>query len=149
MEFKAPETLREEHIELHRELARIKDAGGKIGEAVELVVNVLHPHFVKEEEYAMPPLGLLVPLSKGDITPEMGGILDTTNKLKTLMPRMLFEHQQIIEALLNLANVATQENKMEFAFIAKKLIAHAKTEEEFLYPAAILVGEYLTLKLNK
>ena len=149
MEFKAPETLREEHMELHKELARIKEVGGKIGEAAELVAEIMHPHFVKEEEYAMPPLGLLAPLAKGDITPEMAGILDATNKLKILMPRMLAEHQNIIEALLNLANVATKEGRMEFAFIAKKLIAHAKAEEEFLYPAAILVGEYLKLVLNK
>jgi len=29
------------------------------------------------------------------------------------------------------------------------LMLHAKTEEEVLYPAAILVGEYLKLKLEE
>lgn len=149
MDFSIPETLSEEHRELHRELARLKEVGGKIGEAAELVVEIMHPHFLKEEEYAMPPLGLLRPIAKGDITPEMGEIIVTTTKLKALMPKMISEHMQIIEALLNLANVATKEDKMEYAFIAKKLIAHTKTEEEVLYPAAILVGEYLKLVLNK
>ena len=31
MEFKIPETLNEEHEELHRELARITEVGGAIG----------------------------------------------------------------------------------------------------------------------
>ncbi len=31
---------------------------GKIGEASKVVVKVLHPHFINEE-YALPPLGLL------------------------------------------------------------------------------------------
>jgi hypothetical protein len=34
------------------------------------------------------------------------------------------------------------------ARFAEKLMLHAKTEEEVLYPAAILVGEYLKLKLE-
>ena len=29
------------------------------------------------------------------------------------------------------------------------LTQHAKSEEEILYPMAILVGEYIKLKLNK
>jgi len=28
--------------------------GGKVGKAAKAVANVLHPHFEKEEEYALP-----------------------------------------------------------------------------------------------
>lgn len=149
MDFKSPETLSEEHLELHKELAGLKNAGGDIGEAADLVIELMHPHFKKEEEYAMPPLGLLKTLATEEATPEMKAIIDITDRLKMLMPRMLEEHQQIFEGLLNLANVATKENKLEYASIAKNLIAHVKIEEEFYYPAALLVGEYLKLKLNK
>jgi hypothetical protein len=38
--------------------------GGKVGEAAKAVANVLHPHFEKEEEYALPPLGLLSCLAR-------------------------------------------------------------------------------------
>jgi hypothetical protein len=31
----------------------------KVGEATKAVTDVLHSHFEKEEEYALPPLGLL------------------------------------------------------------------------------------------
>ncbi len=85
---------------------------------------------------------------KGDIKPEMKAVLKITDHLKEMLPQMASEHQAIVEALIKLADVSTRENRMEFAFIAKKLIIHIKTEEEVLYPAAILVGEYLRLKLK-
>ena len=117
--------------------------------AAKRVAEIMHPHFIKEEEYAMPPLGLLAPLSKGDIKPEMGDVLRITERLKAGLHLMLAEHAAIVDALIKLADVATMENKMEVAFFAKKLILHIQTEEEVLYPAAILTGEYLKLRLNK
>ena len=106
MVFNGPVTLNEEHEELHHELARITEAGGAIGEAAKKVAVIMHPHFVKEEEYAMPPLGLLEPLSKGDIKEEMRDILLITDKLKTMLLQMLSDHQSIVDALIKLANVS-------------------------------------------
>ena len=62
---------------------------------------------------------------------------------------MLQEHKDIVVALKNLIAAATQENKPEHAHFAEKLILHAQNEEEVLYPAAILVGEYLKLRLGE
>jgi hypothetical protein len=36
-----------------------------------------------------------------------------------------------------------------YAQLAQKLILHAQLEEEVLYPASIVVGEYLKWKLGK
>ena len=55
MEFQIPPPLKSEHEELHAELTEIIRAGGQIGEAAQAVAEALHPHFVKEEEYALPP----------------------------------------------------------------------------------------------
>jgi hypothetical protein len=44
-------------------------------------------------------------------------------------------------------NVKIPESLPDHARFAEKLALHAKTEEDVLYPAAILVGEYLKLKL--
>jgi len=149
MEFNIPETLKEEHDDLHEELARVTDIGGGTGEAAKKVAAIMHPHFIKEEEFALPPLGLLAPLAKGEVKKEMEDVLHLTERLKAELSQMLAEHRAIIDSLLKLADVATRENKLEIAFFAKKLILHARTEEEVLYPASILVGEYLKIKLNK
>lgn len=149
MEFKIPEPLEDEHEELHEELMRvITEVKGDTGKAAKKVAEIMHPHFVKEEEYAIPPLGLLAPLAKGEMTTEMADILRLTDRLKAEIPQMLAEHRAIVDALLKLADVAAKEDRMEVSFFAKKLIRHVQTEEEVLYPASILIGEYLKLKLK-
>ena len=146
MEFKIPQSLKLEHEELHAELARATRVKGKIGESAKAVAKVLHPHFIKEEEYAMPPLGLLSSLAGGKVTGEMKSVLTMTDRLKSELPQMLDEHKAIIAALKILIDAATKEKKMEYVHFADKLISHAKNEEEVLYPASILIGEYLKLK---
>jgi len=150
MSIKIPESLEEEHKELHDELMRvITQVRGDTGKAAKKVGEIMHPHFVKEEEYAMPPLGLLAPLARGESIQDIDDILQITERLKIELPQMLAEHRAIVDALLKLADVAAREDRMEVSFFAKKLIRHVQTEEEVLYPASILVGEYLKMIVKR
>ena len=97
----------------------------------------------------MPPLGLLGALAAGRMPPNVEEVVKLTNDLKKELPAMLKEHENIVVALDALANAARQENKQAAQQFAEKLKQHAKTEEEVLYPAAILVGEYIKLKPNR
>lgn len=148
MKFLVPEALKEEHAQLHVELARLTRSGGETGKAAEAVAKVLHVHFVKEEKYALPPLALLSPLAKGEVSPDMSAVLPLTEELKRNMPQMLVEHGQIQSALLRLSAAAKAEHKPEGERFAEELMHHAQTEEQVMYPAAILVGEYLKLRLK-
>ena len=148
MDITIPQPLKSEHDELHAELVKATNAGGKIAEAAKAVAALLHPHFIKEEAYALPPLGLLPLLAAGNITPEMSQVLPMTERLKAELPHMLQEHQAIVAALKTLADIAEQEQQREYAHFAEKLMLHAQTEEDVLYPTAILIGEYLKLKLG-
>ena len=56
MKMIIPKPLKLEHNELHRELVEVVKTFGPIGKAAEAVAKVLHPHYVKEEEYALPPI---------------------------------------------------------------------------------------------
>lgn len=76
------------------------------------------------------------------ITQEMRNVLIMTDKLKADLSDM-FEHKKIVASLDNLIDVAKKEDKTEVIQFAEKLKLHAKTEEQVLYPAAILIGEYL------
>ncbi len=149
MEFDTPISLKLEHEELHAVLFKGTEEDGSTGAAARTVAAILHPHFEKEEEFAMPPLGLLVRLSKDEIAPEMESILGKTDRLKAELPQMLKEHKEIVSALKDLTDAAKKEHKSEYMKFSEKLMLHAKTEEEVLYPAAILVGEYLRAKLHR
>lgn len=148
MEFLIPEPLRAEHAELHTELVDATKAGGRVGETAKEVARRLHPHFVREEEFALPPLGLLASLANGAVEPDMAGVLALTDELETALPGMLAEHKEIVAALGDLEAAANAENKPQYARFAGKLIQHARTEEEVLYPAALLIGRYVRLSLG-
>jgi len=149
MEFVIPESLRLEHEELHEELAKITKESGKIGDAARAVAEVLHPHFEREEEFALPPLGLLSSLAEGKISSEMVNVLPLTGRLKEDLLKMVEEHRAIGAKLKILKDLARKGDKMEYVEFAKNLMLHAQNEEEVLYPASMLLGEYLKLKLNK
>lgn len=147
MNFDIPEPMKVEHEELHAALARLTRAGGRTGEAAKAVAKVLHSHFVKENEYALPPLSLLVPLSQGKFDSDMADVLKLTDKLAADMPAMLSEHRDIVTALKALAEAARAENKPEGVQFASMLTAHAQTEEQMTYPTALLIGRYVKSKV--
>lgn len=146
MSFAIPSSIETEHHELHRALEGVISAGGATGKAAHHLSALLAPHFEKEEAYAMPPLGLLVPLAH-DQTPTCAeAILGLAERLRSELPAMLDEHQQIRTALAELAAAARSENRPDAERFAERLSQHAMHEEEILYPAALLVGRYLELK---
>ena len=78
----------------------------------------------------------------------MKAAIELSDRLKADMPKMLEEHKGIVEALNALKEAAKTENKTQAISFAEHLSAHAQNEEQVMYPAAILVGEYLKLKLK-
>jgi hypothetical protein len=79
----------------------------------------------------------------------MSAVLAMTDRLEADLPHMLEEHAAVVAALTELANAANEEGKPDAARFAEKLILHAQTEEQVLYPAAMLVGRYLKLRLGR
>lgn len=139
--------MKVEHEELHAGLVALTKAPGKVGEAARNVAVLLHPHFAKEEEYALPPLGLLAAIAQRGVTLEMRAVLPMTEQLKKDLPQMLAEHQQVVGALKTLGEVGRVEGRPDAERFAEKLRLHAETEEQVLYPAAMLVGEQVLARL--
>lgn len=141
MKFQVPEPLHIEHEELHTRLKKAVDEPGAVGEAAREVARRLHPHFVREEEFALPPLALLLRVAVGDLSPEMKDVLPMTRRLRAEHGQMLEEHRAIVRALEQLRAAARAAGRSEQEEFAEALILHAQTEEQVLYPAAMLVGE--------
>lgn len=148
LNFEVPGAMVAEHRELHEELEKAVKSGGKTCDAAKVVEERLSVHFEKEEQFALPQLGLLAPLAQGKVTPDMKPAIELSDRLKAEMPKMLEEHKGIVEALENLEAAARAENKPQALAFVETLSAHAENEEQVMYPAAILVGEYLKLKLK-
>jgi hypothetical protein len=148
VEFNIPYPLKAEHEGLHNMLRRATNEPGEVGDAAKSVAKLMHPHFIKEEGYALPPLGLLRDLAQGKVTPDMKEVLELTDRPKADLSQMLEEHKSIVAALKKLSAAAIRANKMEYVEFTKALMLHAQTEEEMSYPTAILIGEYIREKLQ-
>lgn len=138
-----PKSIAAEHRELHEVLARAAAEGGEIGTAAGELERALAPHFKREEEIATPPLGLLPVLAHGDATAEMRSVLPMTDALERELPKMLQEHEAIRSAVAQFRTTAERNGQQDYMRFADNLAAHARQEEELLYPAAILVGRYV------
>ena len=146
--IRIPESIRVEHEAIHEELVRATKAPGAVGVAARELAAVLHPHFVREEEIALPPLGMLAPLARGEFTSEMRDVLPMTDSLKAELPKMLEEHKAIRAATIRLGDVARAEGNTAVARLAEQLALHAQSEEELFYPAALLVGDLVRARMR-
>jgi hypothetical protein len=138
-----PPSVQAEHEAIHSALVEATQAPGRVGTAAKDLAAVLHPHFVREEQIALPPLGLLAALAAGDHLPEtvVSEALAMTDALRSELPRMLEEHKTIRAAVDKLRLAARAEQATKYEQLAEQLALHAQTEEEVLYPVAVLVGD--------
>jgi hemerythrin-like domain-containing protein len=138
-----PEAMREEHEELHDELRKATRMVGKVGKAARRVAEVLHPHFERENELALPVIGIARELAEGKISPDFPKALELCEKFKVEYDRMLEEHVEIVKALSELEKAAKKAKKASVVDFARKLRMHAKTEEDLTYPAVLMIGKAL------
>lgn len=148
MKIAIPPPLKAEHDELHAELAAATTLPGPVGSAAGEVAKLLHPHFVKEEEFALPPLRLLADVAAGKRPRGIEAVVAMTDRLKAELPTMSAEHVAILGALEKLADAARLAGDETRLHFAHKLAAHARTEEAVMYPAAILVGEWVKKEIG-
>jgi|GEM_PF-165995 len=139
--FPIPEAVRAEHAEIHDQLVAATKVQGPVGQAARRLAGVLDPHFLREEQIALPPLALLAPLSRDEFTPQMRDILVMTDALRAELPHMLEEHKAIRAATARMGAAAKAEGNAAVERLAETLKLHAQSEEQILYPAAILVGD--------
>jgi hypothetical protein len=140
-----PAVLKIEHDELYQNVRLITNEPGETGQIAGELASFINDHFGKEENLALPPLSVLLPLTNQAITEDMRGIIAVTDEFKKEYPGMLEEHKKIMGAAKRMVVAARQEKNYEAAHFVEKLIMHAQIEEQILYPAALLVGEHLKL----
>ena len=135
-----PASLAAEHDHVREELSRAAREPGKLGTAARSLQAVLEPHLVAEESMALPPLALLVPLSRGESPPDRSAAIHSTARLHAMLPELIKDHAKIGVAAAALRQAAWSARRPDYAELADAIMRHARLEEEVLYPAALLVG---------
>ncbi|HET9438731.1 MAG TPA: hemerythrin domain-containing protein [Longimicrobiales bacterium] len=137
-----PKSMRDEHEEIVWGLENALKQPGEVGARARDLEKVLHPHFVREEQIALPPLGVLNRLIEiREVEQMQHWILPITDSLRAELPGMLAAHKVIAAACAQLGEAAKAVGNKEVMKLSEELLRHARAEEEMYYPMAILVGE--------
>ena len=143
MPLKIPEAMELEHEELHEELRRATRMSGRVGATAKKVAQVLHPHFERENELALPVIGVTRELAEEKASPDFPKALELFEKFKPEYDKMLQEHVEIVKALNELEKAARKAKKAAVVDFVRKLKLHAMTEEDLTYPAVLMAGKLL------
>lgn len=142
-----PLSMTEEHRTLLNMIHKISTRPDSSGIVATKLYELLQHHFNEEEDYVLPPLGLLHLLNNGELPADAEQIIELTERLKGQMQHMDVEHQ-MVRAYLNELKAASDKDP-EVLKLVDELIEHARMEEEILFPTALLIGEHLKLLKGK
>lgn len=142
-----PSSIKKTHeflLERIRKLTLNKDSSGIIALKLE---DLMQHHFKEEEDFILPLLGLLPLLANEQMPEQNKELLLLSEKVKSQLNHMSAEHQLIAAYIEELKKASDKESQTEIIEFENEVIEHATSEEEVFFPASILVGEYLKLKL--
>jgi hypothetical protein len=144
-----PKALLRGHDEARAELVRATMEGGRIAKAGKRVAQLCLPHFEHEEKAVFPVLALLPDLERGNVRPEMMEMMPMISDFRAKRDALNAHHQSIASAIEELLQAAHAEKNREFAEFAYTLRVHEMIEDEVIYPAVVLIGNYLQEKLAR
>ena len=145
MDTRVTDQVRTEHEALRATLKRAMREPGKTGEAARELAGIADGHFLREEKFVAPLLALLPKLARGESGPEAATAPRMAQHLRRELPQMLEEHALITQTLREFLAAAEAEGHAEYVTFAEDMMLHARLEEQVIYPAAIVAGEYVNL----
>ena len=146
--MKHPHAPGHEHDNLRASLAAACAERGALGQAARSLAHRLKPHLDREERLVHSMLALLPGIVEGRPVPDAVAVITATRELKNALPDMLGEHEAIRRGLAKLRSAAVAACRPAYERFADSLLDHFEAEEEVLYPAAILIGEWMALRLQ-
>ncbi len=148
LKLEIPQSLRLREEAICAALHHAAETGGETGEAAQLLEVILLPHLERERADVLQPLGLLSPLARGEINPEMAEVLPQIDQLKEDLHGLQVEHATILSAIKRFVGAAREEGKAQHARFAERLLFRAWLDESVFTPLTIVIGDYLRLCLT-
>lgn len=142
MEIKTPKAITHGHASLRSEFNAIIKNYPYLEKETHPLNETMIKHFNKEEQYGLPPLGLLLNLSEGKWELDEDAIIKMTDALNSHIAELKEEHENISKNILGLKAIAEKENNLDLKRFINDLEIHMELEDQVLYPASNLIGNY-------
>jgi hypothetical protein len=145
-----PSSVQLQHAQIITRLETYARQSGPVGTAAQKAVEFLKAHYAKEEQFVLPPLGLLPALLKGDVgKADMERALQMAERTKAVADELFADHVQITTLMTELSDAANESNEKELVRLATRVAAQSLNDMEVLHPTTVLIGEYIRIKFQK
>jgi hypothetical protein len=141
-----PSSLKQVHESLLGKIHEVTLFQDSAGRAAVKLEELMRYHFKEEEEYVLPPLGLLPLLASGQLPEQSSHVILLTEKFRSQSAKIYAEHQMIKALMDEMMQADGNKSHPEIMEFENELLKHATAEEEVFFPASLLVGDYLKLK---
>jgi len=111
------------------------------------VLELYKEHSAREQEFILPPLTLLLPMSEGKVTPDMRWAIPMTDRVRAEQEKIYVEHATMIDELNLLLEAARTANDADGIDFAQTAAADSLNDMELLVPMVLVIGDYLHAKL--
>jgi len=146
--LQVPQSIRLQHRQIIDRLATLAAGKGPAAAPAQKALVFLKDHYAKEEAYVLPPLGLLPRLAKGDISKDMEPAIALADRAKAASADLQNDHIRITALMNELVEAGRKTADDELVRFATRVANQSLSDMEVAHPAAILIGDYLRLRLK-
>jgi hypothetical protein len=152
--LQVPQSIAYEHEQIIKELTNFAKREVAHAAAVQKALIVIKAHYAKEEAFVLPPLALLPNIAKGAISKDMTlkgmePAIAMADRTKAALPELQNEHLQITSLMNDLIEAGKADHDEELTQLATRVAIQSLNDVEVTQPTAILIGDYLRLRLAK
>lgn len=152
--LQVPQSIAYEHEQIIKELTSFAKREVAHAAAVQKALIVIKAHYAKEEAFVLPPLALLPDIVKGAISKDMTlkgmePAIAMADRTKAALPELQNDHVQITSLMNDLIEAGKADHDEELTQLATRVAIQSLNDVEVTQPTAILIGDYLRLRLAK
>jgi hypothetical protein len=148
--LQVPQSIRLQHEQIISRLNHFAQSKDKeSAAAAQKAADILKEHYAKEEQFVLPPLGLLPRIAKGEVSRDMEPAIAMANRTKSALPDFENDHIKITSLMNELIAVGKKKKNEELVRLATRVAAQSLNDIEVNQPTTILIGDYVRLRVPR
>lgn len=148
--LQVPQSIRLQHEQIISRLEHFANSKDKeTAAAAQQAAAFLKEHYAREEQFVLPPLGLLSRIAKGQISTDMEPAIAMADRTKSALPEFENDHIKITSLMNELIEVGRRKKTDELVRFATRVAAQSLNDIEVNQPTSILIGDYLRQRLTR
>jgi hypothetical protein len=145
-----PQSIRHQHQQIISRLEHFAQGKDKeSADAAQKAAAFLKEHYAREEQFVLPPLGLLPRIAKGEISKDMEPAIAMADRTKSALADFANDHIKITSLMNDLIAVGKKKKNDDLVRLATRVAAQSLNDIEVNQPTAILIGDYLRQRLSR